>query len=96
MIYGALGLVEVLGTANAILAVDHMLKAADVRFQTWHTKCGGHTLIFMSGDVSAVSAAVVSVKGNAPCEIFNTAVISSPSRETKRLVEEFTAKQKKN
>lgn len=88
MTYGALGLVEVLGNANAVLVVDQMLKSSNVNFQTWNTKCGGHTLIFMSGDVSAVSAAVDSVKHNPPCEIFNSAIISSPSEETRRLVKE--------
>lgn len=87
MKYGALGLVEVLGNVGAVLAVDQMLKTADVTFRTWNTKCGGHTLIFMSGDVSAVKAAIDSVVVNPPCQIINTAVIPSPSPETEKLVE---------
>ena len=58
MKYGAFGLVEVLGSCNAILVIDQMLKAADVSFRTWQTKCGGHATVFLSGDVSAVTAAV--------------------------------------
>lgn len=92
MTYGALGLVEVVGNTNAVLVVDQMLKASNVTFRTWNTKCGGHTLIFMSGDVSAVTAAVDSVKHNPPCEICNSAVMSSPSEETTRLVEESAVK----
>ena len=79
MTYGAFGLVEVLGSSNAILVVDQMLKASEVTFRTWHTKCGGHATVFLSGDVAAVTAAVDSVKENPPCDIVAAAVISNPS-----------------
>lgn len=92
MRYGAFGLVEVVGSANAIVVVDRMLKAADVEYETWHTRCGGHATVFMSGGVAAVKAAVESVKGNPPCEIVAAAVISSPSEETVRIVEEWAGK----
>ena len=88
MRYGAFGLVEVLGSSNAILVIDQMLKTSEVAFRTWNTKCGGHTTVFLSGDVAAVTAAVDSVKGNPPCEIIAAAVISNPSEEAVRLVEE--------
>ena len=96
MTYGAFGLVEVLGSSNAILVVDQMLKTSEVFFQTWNTKCGGHATVFLSGDVAAVSAAVESVKQNPPCEVIAAAVISYPSPETVRLVEEDAAKHKFN
>jgi ethanolamine utilization protein EutM len=96
MTYGAFGLVEVLGSSNAILVVDQMLKTSEVFFQTWNTKCGGHATVFLSGDVAAVSAAVESVKQNPPCEVIAAAVISNPSPETVRLVEEDAAKHKFN
>ena len=88
MKYGAFGLVEVLGSCNAVMVIDQMLKTADVFFRTWNGKCGGHEVVFMSGDVSAVTAAVDSVKTNPPCEVIAAAVISSPSEETVRIVEE--------
>ena len=91
MTYGAFVIVEVLGSANAILVADQMLKTAQVSFRTWDYKCGGHVCIFVSGDVSAVSAAVSSIKENPPCEVFISAVISNPSEETVRLVEERAA-----
>ena len=94
MTYGAFGLVEVLGSSNAIIVIDQMLKTSEVNFETWNTKCGGHTTIFMSGDVAAVTAAVDSVKAGAPCEIIAAAVISNPSEETIRLVEENAKKLK--
>ena len=57
MSYGALGLVEVVGSCNAVVVLDQMLKTSDVEFRTWHTKCGGHATIFLSGDIAAVKAA---------------------------------------
>ena len=91
MNYGAFGLVEVVGSSNAILVIDQMLKTSDVSFLTWQTKCGGHATVFLTGDVSAVTAAE-SVKGNPPCEIVASAVISNPSEETVRLAEEEAAR----
>nr|WP_294679194.1 BMC domain-containing protein [uncultured Blautia sp.] len=92
MTYGAFGLVEVVGSSNAILVIDQMLKTSEVSFRTWQTKCGGHATVFMSGDVSAVTAAVESIKGNPPCEVVASAVISNPSGETVRLVDEEAAR----
>ncbi|MDO4306246.1 MAG: BMC domain-containing protein [Eubacteriales bacterium] len=96
MTYGAFGLVEVLGSSNAILVIDQMLKTSDVSFRTWNTKCGGHATVFLSGDVAAVTAAVDSIRENPPCEVVAAAVISNPSGETVRLVEEDAAKHKFN
>ena len=96
MTYGAFGLVEVLGSSNAILVVYQMLKTSDVSFRTWNTKCGGHATVFLSGDVAAVTAAVDSIRQNPPCEVIAAAVISNPSGETVRLVEEDAAKHKFN
>ena len=79
MSYGALGLVEVVGSCNAVVVLDQMLKTSDVEFRTWHTKCGGHATIFLSGDIAAVKAAV----------------ISAPSEETSRLVKEEEEKHHK-
>ena len=95
MSYGALGLVEVLGSCNAVVVLDQMLKTSNVEFRTWHTKCGGHATVFLSGDVAAVKAAVDSVKENPPCKIIAAAVISAPSGETARLVEEEEEKHHK-
>lgn len=89
MTYGAYGLVEVLGEANGILVTDQMLKTSDVEYVTQDTKCGGHVLIFIGGDVAAVKAAVDSVKEDPPCKVFETAVISNPSQEMVEIVEMF-------
>lgn len=93
--YGAFGLVEVLGESNAVLVTDQMLKTAEVFYETKDTKCGGHVLIFVSGSVASVSAAVTQVTENAPCKIFASAVISNPSEETVHIVEGFKARNAK-
>ena len=95
MVYGAYGLVEVLGDINSVVVVDQMLKTADVNFEALDTKCGGHALVFVSGDVSAVTSAVERVTTNPPCKIFNSAVISNPSEEMINIVEMFKARRAK-
>lgn len=92
MAYGAYGLVEVLGEANAVLVTDRMLKTADVEYVTKDTKCGGHVLVFMGGSISAVSAAVESVREDPPCKVFQSAVISNPSQEMVDIVEMFRSR----
>lgn len=86
MRFGAFGLVEVLGSASAVLITDRMLKTSDVEYQAKNTKCGGHVTTIISGDVAAVQAAVDSVRENPPCEIIACAVISNPSEETTRVI----------
>ena len=95
----AVGLVEVLGSASAIVIVDKMVKTSEVSFECWHTKCGGHVTVFVVGDVAAVTEAVEAAVASAPCEVFASAVISGPSEETIRILEEnraeFQAKREK-
>ena len=95
MVYGAYGLVEVLGDTNAVVVVDQMLKTADVNYETVDTKCGGHALVFVSGDVSAVTSAVERVSNNPPCKIFKSAVVSNPSEKMINIVEMFKARKLK-
>ena len=92
MKYGAFAIVEVLGSANAVICVDRMLKTSDVHFLSKNTKCGGHTTLVLGGDVSAVQAAVEAVRDNQVCEVFMSAVISAPSDELRRIVEEDAKK----
>lgn len=95
MVYGAYGLVEVLGDINSVVVVDRMLKTAEVNFETTDTKCGGHVLVFVSGSVSAVTSAIESVTENPPCKIFKTAVVSNPSQEMINIVKTFKARKAK-
>lgn len=87
MRYGAYAIVEVLGSTNAIICMDRMLKTADVHFLSKNTKCGGHTTFVMGGEVSAAQAAVEAVKDHQVCEVFMAAVISAPSEELRRIIE---------
>lgn len=84
----AVGLVEVLGSASAIVVVDQMVKTSAVSYQTWNTRCGGHATVFLAGGVSEVTAAVDRIKENPPCDVVAAAVITNPSEETVRLIEE--------
>ncbi|MBR3606469.1 MAG: BMC domain-containing protein [Lachnospiraceae bacterium] len=85
----AVGLIETVGSSSAIIIADKMLKTAAVSYECWHTKCGGHVTVFLSGDVSAVKAAVEAVKEQPMgVEIVAAAVISNPSEETIRLIKE--------
>lgn len=88
MTYGAFGLVEVVGSSNAVYIVDKMLKTADVQMQTWDVKYGGHVTVFLSGDVSAIKAAVDAAKEDVTIKVIAAAVMSNPSKEAIRLVEE--------
>ena len=94
MTYGAYGLVEVVREANAILVTDRMLKTSEVEYVTQDTKCGGHALVFVGGDVAAVTAAVESVKQDPPCDVIESAVISNPSQEMNDIVELFKSRRK--
>ena len=87
MRYGAYAIVEVLGSANAVVCIDQMLKTSDVHFLSKNTKCGGHTTLVLGGEVSAAVAAVDAVKNNQVCEVFMSAVISAPSDELRRIIE---------
>ena len=94
MKYGAFGLVEVVGSANAVRVVDQMLKAADVSYETWHTRCGGHATVFMSGGVSAVKTALESVKEKPPRGIVAAGGVYRAPEKTKRKGEEGGGKKK--
>ncbi len=85
---------EVVGEANAILVTDRMLKTSEVEYVTQDTKCGGHALVFVGGDVAAVTAAVESVKQDPPCDVIESAVISNPSQEMNDIVELFKSRRK--
>ena len=84
--FSALGLVEVNGAAHAIQAADILLKTADVKYEAKNTRCGGHTTLFVSGNVAAVTEAIEKVANDPICAAIKTAVISNPSEETERLV----------
>lgn len=84
----SVGIVEVIGCANAIYILDVMLKASGVNLISWETIFGiGRVSVFVKGDVSAVQAAVEAAKHDSTCEIFAFYVIANPLGETRRMLE---------
>ena len=94
----SLGFVEVSGTVAAVDALDIMCKSADVELVSWERKLGGRLVtLIVTGNVSAVTAAVEAANEQCikkPCAV---AVIANPHPQTVRLAE-LSAKriQKKN
>ena len=83
----SLGLIELPNLADAVEALDIMLKTADVKFLTWEKKLGGRLVtIIIQGSVSACQAAVEAAKTSASGRIVASAVIANPHEETMKLV----------
>lgn len=90
--FGAIGLIEIHGDANGVVAVDLMLKAADVQYIAKDTKCGGYSLIIIGGSVSAVQSAIDAVKDSSILHIEHAAVISNPADEVMEAVRSLQKK----
>ena len=83
----ALGFVEVSGVTAAIDALDIMCKSAEVSLVSWERKLGGRLVTLMiTGNVSAVKAAVENAEKACIKRPAATAVIANPHEETVRLV----------
>jgi len=81
----SIGIVEVVGSANAIYILDTMLKVAAVRFVSWETIFGiGRVTVFVQGDVAAVKAAVEAARQNDMCKVFASYIIANPQAETRK------------
>ena len=85
----AIGILTITPSEASIIACDIATKSGAVEIGFLDRFTGA---VVLTGDVSAVTAAVDSVKGNPPCEIVASAVISNPSEETVRLAEEEAAR----
>lgn len=91
----AIGLIELPNLADAVEALDIMLKTADVRFLTWEKKLGGRLVtIIVQGQVAAVTESVEAAKNKAHGSIVASAVIANPHEETMKLVAKSAAKLK--
>lgn len=89
----SIGLIELPNLADAIEALDIMLKTADIKFLTWEKKLGGRLVtIIIQGQVSAVTEAVEAAKKNAKGNIVASAVIANPHPETMGLVAKSASK----
>ena len=82
----SLGFVEVSGTVAAVDALDIMCKSADVELVSWERKLGGRLVtLIVTGNVSAVTAAVEAAAEQCIKKPCATAVIANPHPETVRL-----------
>lgn len=89
----AIGIVELVGSANAIHVVDRMVKTADVQYLSKETVFGaGRVTVFVQGDVSAVTAAVDAVKNSDEYRAFSTYVIANPHPETQKFLKKSELK----
>lgn len=88
MNYEALAIAEVWGSCNVITVMDQMCKTADVEYCMTFTKYGGLNAVIMTGKTSAAQAAVEGLLVNPPCEVVKAVVITRPSRETIKILED--------
>ena len=84
----SLGFVEVTGVVAAVDALDIMCKSADVSLVSWERKLGGRLVtLIITGNVSAVTAAIDSANAQCIKKPCASAVIANPHPETVRLAE---------
>ncbi len=84
----SLGFVEVSGVVAAVDALDIMCKSADVSLVSWERKLGGRLVtLIVTGDVSAVTAAVENACAGCIKKPCASAIIANPHPETVRLAE---------
>ena len=84
----SLGFVEVSGVVAAVDALDIMCKSAEVSLVSWERKLGGRLVtLIITGNVSAVTAAVENAKAQCIKKPVASAVIANPHEETVRLAE---------
>ena len=83
----SLGLIELPNLADAIEALDIMLKTADIKFVTWEKKLGGRLVtIIVRGNVSAVKEAIDAAAENGIKKPVGKAVIANPHEEIEKMV----------
>ena len=93
----SLGFVEVSGVVAAVDALDIMCKSADVTLVSWERKLGGRLVtLIVTGNVSAVTAAVDAAKEQCIKKPCSTAIIANPHPETIRLAELSAKRLEKN
>ncbi len=89
----SVGIVELVGSANAIYSVDQMLKAANVSYLSKETIFGsGRVTVFMQGDLSSVTVAVEKIKACDALDVFATYIIASPHPETQKFLKKSMMK----
>ncbi|WP_283621033.1 BMC domain-containing protein [Limosilactobacillus avium] len=82
----SLGFVECDGLSGALVAADRMLKTANVKLEGIHQNMGiDWVTVKVSGDISAVSVAVETIKETMPKVYVTSTVLGSPAKGTDKL-----------
>ena len=82
----SLGFVECDGLSGALVAADRMLKTANVKLEGIHQNMGiDWVTVKVSGDISAVSVAVETIKETMPKVYVTSTILGSPAKGTDRL-----------
>lgn len=74
----AIAMVEYLTVATGIQAADIMVKTAEVELIEAEVVCPGKYIVLISGDLSAVRAAVDSSKTHFPAKLIDSFVLGNP------------------
>lgn len=74
----AIGMIEFKTVSAGITAADQMVKTADVELLEAQTVCPGKYIALISGDLSAVNAAVESAGKTRPEELIGSFVLGNP------------------
>lgn len=84
----ALGIVDVLGIASAIVSADTALKAANVQLTKIEKIKGGIVTVILRGDVGAINAAIDSIENNSEVNsVISKHVIARPEAKISSLLE---------
>lgn len=74
----ALGMVEFVTVSAGMTGADTMIKTAEVDIVESATVCPGKYMVIISGELSAVKAAVDSAKGKNPQKVIDSFVLGNP------------------
>jgi microcompartment protein CcmL/EutN len=92
----SIGLIELPNLADAVEALDIMMKTANVTFLTWEKRLGGRLVtIIVTGEVSAVTEAVEAAKRMASGKIAASAVIANPHSEIMKIIDKSAERYKR-
>ena len=74
----AIGMVEYKTVSSGVMAADIMVKTSDVEIIEAQTVCPGKYIAIISGDLSAVNAAVEAATANFGTHLINSFVLGNP------------------
>lgn len=75
----ALGMIEFKTVSAGITATDQMLKASEVELIEAQTVCPGKYISLISGELSAIKAAIESAQNVRPEELIDSFILGNPS-----------------